>query len=247
MLFGGPAVPAVDCIFSNLVQTIGIVGDKMLLAGYSTGSGGIPWPRAAFDAHPGTVRICQDPSASDETADLIDVEQFAASNSVVPGWVRRAENSWQQALRPGQRWPAAYTSASNVTPMVNTLLANGISSNTGLVIANWNLSDPQAIADVLSATGPFPVVGIQWRGGGQIGRPYDLDVFSEAWLNGTSGRKEFAHTTDPGDELGGLAAQRNMNVISWLILQKSINPNDADNLAGRAVARTGSRWWSVHP
>jgi hypothetical protein len=43
-----------------------------------------------FAAHPGAVRIDQDPAASDPTADVLDIEAGAATPASAPGWVRRA-------------------------------------------------------------------------------------------------------------------------------------------------------------
>jgi hypothetical protein len=50
-------------------------------------------------------------------------------------------------------------------------------------VANWNLSDAAAVAEVLAAAGPFPVIGVQWRNAGL----YDASVFSSAWLAAVSG------------------------------------------------------------
>jgi hypothetical protein len=147
-------------------------------AGYTTGTPMIRWTGADGAAHPGWVRICQDAAASDHTADVLDVEQYAATNSEAAGWYRAAEKSYVNADRPGQRSPALYTSASNVTPLVNALLAGGVKSGPGLWVANWNLSQAQAYADVVNAAGPFPIIGVQWASGAF----YDTNVFSGTWL-----------------------------------------------------------------
>jgi hypothetical protein len=152
------------------------------LAGYSTGSGGIPWTTAQFGAHPGAVRIDQDAGASDPTADVLDVERGAATFADCPGWVKRAQNDFRTAARPGQRWPAIYASASSITPVVNSLIAGGIDSGVGLWVANWSLSQAQAFADVVNAAGPFPIVAVQWSSG----QFYDTDVFSQHWLKNVS-------------------------------------------------------------
>src|SRR6516162_2517112 len=124
------------------------------LAGYSTGSGPVPWSAAQFTAHPGTVRIDQDPAASDPTADVLDVERGAATTGDCPGWAKRAMADYGAATRPGQRWPAVYASASEVTPVVNALIAGGVTTGVGLWVANWDLTKAQAFADVLNAAGP---------------------------------------------------------------------------------------------
>src|SRR6266702_7641332 len=137
-------------------------------AGYTTGTDGtggtvdIRWRAADWAAHPGAVRICQDAAASDHTADVLDVERYAATNAGAAGWYKAAEKAYLAAQRPGQRSPAVYTSASNVTPLVNALIAGGVRSGCGLWVANWNLTQVQAYADVMNAAGPFPVVAVQW-------------------------------------------------------------------------------------
>ena len=151
-------------------------------AGYSTGSGDVPWSEADFAAHATALgpclRIDQDPAASDATADILDVERGAATIADAPGWARRALADFRAATRPGQRSPAIYCSAGNVTLVVNALIGGGVTSGAGLAVANWSITEAQAIGDVIAAAGPFPVVGVQWSDPG----PYDVDVFSRAWL-----------------------------------------------------------------
>ena len=147
-------------------------------AGYTTGTPDIRWTAADWAARPGAVRICQDSAASDHTADVLDVERYAATNSEAAGWYKAAEKAYLAGQRPGQRSPAVYTSASNVTPLVNALIAGGVKSGPGLWVANWNLTQVQAYADVINAAGPFPIVAVQWASG----QWYDTDVFSGSWL-----------------------------------------------------------------
>lgn len=160
-------------------------------AGYSTGSPDIRWTDADWAARPGALRICQD-HGSDATADYLDVEDFAARNIDAAGWYKRALASYHAATRPGQRWPGFYTSANNVTPLVNALIAGGVTSGPRLIIANWNLNQPQAAADlgaalILLASGgadPFPIAGFQFADPG----PFDIDVYSSAWLDAVSAK-----------------------------------------------------------
>jgi len=152
-------------------------------AGYTTGSGSIPWGTAEWKAHPGAVRICQDPSASDTTADVLDVEQGAATVRVAAAWAEAAAAHVANATRPGQRHPAIYMSLSQVTPVVNALTAAGIHSGVSLWVANWNLSAAEATALVAHAGGPWPVIGVQYRNAGT----YDVSIFSKPWLDAVSG------------------------------------------------------------
>lgn len=177
---------AYDCIHANIGRA-----PKGLLAGYTTGTDGsrgtpaIRWTADDWKAHPDAVRIDQDPAASDDTADVLDVEAGAATLADVPGWSRRALAAYRSGKRPGQRTPLIYCSQSVVTPVANVLTGAGLADGSiGLFIANWNLTQAQAAAEVLAASGPFPVHGIQFRNAGD----FDIDVFSTAWLNARSGQ-----------------------------------------------------------
>jgi hypothetical protein len=157
------------------------------LAGYVTGSGAIPWTAADWSAHPGAVRIAQSPLASvDEEvdADVLDVEGGAGTMADVAPWAKSALAAFDAVKRPGQRRPAVYVDASNVTNVANALDSGGVKSGVGLWVANWNLNDPQAVAAVNSASGPFPIIGVQFSDNG--GGPYDSDVFSTTWLQDVS-------------------------------------------------------------
>jgi hypothetical protein len=187
-------VAAYDCIHGNLVH----LPAKAQAAGYTTGTPDICWTSADWSAHPRAIRICQDVAADDDTADILDVERGAATNDDCPHWYRRALANYNANKRPGQRWPAIYTSQSNITPVVNVFVGAGIASGPKLWVANWNLNDPQAIAEVASGGGPFPIIGIQWTSAAF----YDLDVFSEAWLHAVSDAPDpkpaTASTSTPG-------------------------------------------------
>lgn len=152
-------------------------------AGYTTGTGTVPWTAADWAAHPGAVRICQDPAASDTTADVLDVEAGAATTAAVASWARGAAASYAAGKRPGQRHPAIYCSLASVTPVVNALVAGGITGGVSLWIANWNLDEAEAAALVQLAGGPFPVTGVQYGNRGS----YDVSVFSGPWLDTVSG------------------------------------------------------------
>jgi hypothetical protein len=154
-----------------------------LAAGYTTGSGVVPWGAADWKAHPGAVRICQDPGASDTTADVLDVEAGAATIARCAPWAEAAAASVAAGTRPGQRHPAIYMSLSAVTPVVNALIAGGITEGVSLWVANWNLTAAEAAVLVQHAGGPFPVIGVQYRNAGT----YDVSVFSKPWLDAVSG------------------------------------------------------------
>ncbi|HEY1700810.1 MAG TPA: hypothetical protein VGG75_13955 [Trebonia sp.] len=152
--------------------------------GYDTGSNGVAWTAADWAAHPGAVHIDQDVHASDFTADVLDCEKGAVpvGSGLIPLWAESAQHNFRLAVRPGQRMPAIYCSASNVTANVNALVRGGIKGGVGLWVASWGIGQNAAVADVLAGTGPFPVIGVQFSDLGDI----DADVFSDAWLANTS-------------------------------------------------------------
>ena len=176
-------------------------------AGYTTGSSSIRWTDADFAAHPGAVRIDQDGTASDPSADVLDVENGAATFSDCPGWAKRAMADYAAGTRPGQRTPAIYFSASNVHSVVNALVDGGVKSGVGLFVASWSLGMESAIQLIESSRGPFPIIGVQYASNDF----YDSDVFDGSWLDDVSG--DFAH-----NPVGGLhVASRGFTgvTLSW--------------------------------
>ena len=155
------------------------------VAGYTTGQGDVPWTAADWAAHPGAVRIDQSPvnTQLDELCDVLDYERGAATLADVAPWAEAAAANYASGKRPGQRSPAIYMSLGNVTPVVNALIAGGITEGPNLWIAHWGITRAQATTVVELAGGPFPVVGVQYANAGL----YDISVFSQAWLDQTSG------------------------------------------------------------
>jgi hypothetical protein len=147
-------------------------------AGYTTGSAGVRWTKEDWERFPDAIRIDQDANASDGTADFLDIEGGAATAAESAGWVRRARASFHGKVRHGQREPGIYASESRITDVVNHLIAGGITSGVNLWVADWNFSQSQAASDVTHASGPFPIVGMQFRNAG----PYDVSLFSVAYL-----------------------------------------------------------------
>lgn len=179
-VFGStPVIAGFDCIHINVPSA----PRGAQLAGYTTGTPDIQWTDADWAKFPGAVRIDQDFAAVDHSADVLDVESGAATPGDCPHWATSATADFFAATRPGQRMPAVYTSADNVTNVANALVNNGVKSGVGLWVANWNLTESQAIADVLAAAGPFPIIGVQY-GSGTWG---DFDVWSAGWLSHVSG------------------------------------------------------------
>jgi peptidoglycan hydrolase-like protein with peptidoglycan-binding domain len=165
-------------VYDATHANIGQLPKGAQVAGYTTGTPDIRWTAEDWAAHPGAVRIDQDPAASDSTADVLDIETGAATPASAPDWVKRAQASHASQARPGQRSPALYMSQSRVTEVVNALVAGGVSSGAGLWVANWSLSQSQAEAELANAGGPFPVIGVQFLSTAS----FDVSVFSSDWL-----------------------------------------------------------------
>ena len=170
----------------------------LLYAGYSTGSGGVAWSAEQWNANPTALRICQDTGATDQTADILDVESGAATLMDCAPWARAALANFHKAARPGQRSPAIYMSASNVTNVVNVLTAGGV-TGIGLWVASWGMTRDQAAADLAKSAGPYPVIGYQYGDAGL----YDLDVWLSSWVNTVSkkGVPPVSAETPPGQWL----------------------------------------------
>lgn len=172
--------------FDAIAQNISHLPAGHQAAGYVTGTDGtngtldIKWSDAQLAAHPGVVQIDQSPilTGVDETADVLDIENGAATIAEAATWYKAALANFTKAARPGQRLPAVYCSQSNVTPLVNRLIADGVPKGPCLWVANWSDTQAEAITAVLGAGGPYPIIGVQFFSGAFI----DFDVFDVGWL-----------------------------------------------------------------
>lgn len=171
-----------DCTGANLPGVTIPAGIGVAL--YTTGSGGVPASAAQLAAHPAAVRIDQAPvnTALDELTDVLDYERSAATLADLAPWYAAAARNYATGARPGQRWPAIYAAASNVTPVANQLTADGIKSGPRLWVASWDLPVAQAIGMLTGSGGPYPVIGVQVHNAGS----YDISLFRVDWLDTTS-------------------------------------------------------------
>src|ERR1700757_214985 len=103
-------VMVLDATHSN----VKVIPAGILAALYTTGSSDIKATQADFNAHPNAIHIVQD-HGSDTTADVIDMEFGAATPQDVVNWLPKARNAFNNATRPGQRWPGVYLSLSRLT------------------------------------------------------------------------------------------------------------------------------------
>jgi hypothetical protein len=169
-----------DCISVNL----GASSWSGQMAGYVTGSGDVPWTQAQINAHPGLIRIDQTPTPTgwDKTADVDDYENGTVLLSELAPRAKERKASFAAATRPGQREPMVYAAASDITTVVNALIAGGVTSGVFLWVASWGVGQATAITAVQDAAGPFPIAGWQFADASMLPGPYDLSVFSSAWL-----------------------------------------------------------------
>lgn len=176
----------ITVVYDAIRVNAGTIPHGAQAAGYVTGSGDIPWGSAEFAAHPGAIRIDQSPMASvwDATADVDDYEAGAVALSDLAPRAKLRIAAFKNATRPGQREPLVYMSANNVTAVANALVSGGVVSGVGLWVANWNLTEPEAVAQVLAASGPFPIRGVQFASG----QTFDMSVFDSTWLATVSGK-----------------------------------------------------------
>lgn len=154
-----------------------------VVAGYATGTGPVPWTSADWEAHPDAIRIDQSPqnTVMDETADVLDYEQGAATLADVAPWALAAKAAWAAGTRPGQRHPAVYASRSSLTAVCNALAAARV-TGVGLWVADWTGDRAAAVAMLEASSGPYPVIGVQYANAGE----YDKDVFLESWVSARS-------------------------------------------------------------
>jgi hypothetical protein len=178
---GGGVTLGADVLSCHLhllpARSFGAIGLYVTQAG--GGSGFIAATEAQLAEYPDCVKYAQLPTSDPYWADVYDFEAGAGGISDLALWARGAQESYSAGTRPGQRMAAVYCSASNVHVVANALTDGGVKSGVGLMLANWNLTEAQAAADVAGRSGPFPVIGVQYQDSGA----YDLDLWATAWLN----------------------------------------------------------------
>jgi len=162
-------------------RNINSIPAGMLAALYTTGSVDIKATSADFQRHPNAIRICQD-HGSDVTADILDIEDFAATPADAVNWLPKARHSFIANARPGQRWPGLYMPRSLLTPTANALAKANL-GNVPLWIAHPGMPQTDAINQIALAAQPLPVVGFQIR----FESTTDFNVFSSEWLAKVSG------------------------------------------------------------
>lgn len=177
--------------YDAMSENESVLPTDVLVAGYDTqvgtGSPYIKWTPAQWAAHLNpypALHIDQNPAAGDYTFDYMDVETGAFTDAEIVNAITRARDEYHTHTRPGQRWPGVYCSASNVPSAVTILQRAGI-SNVPFVVADYSVSQTEAVRRVSTAIGPYPAVGYQFSDLAFNGRA-DANIFSLPWVTTVS-------------------------------------------------------------
>lgn len=164
-----------------------VLPTDVLVAGYDTqvGSGPpyIKWTDAQWAAHQKpypALHIDQNPSAGDYTFDYMDVETGAFTENEIVNAIDNARESYRKITRPGQRWPGVYCSANNVASAVS-ILQRATLTDVPFIVADYSISQAEAVRRVSTAIGPYPAVGYQFSDQAFNGLG-DANIFSLSWV-----------------------------------------------------------------
>jgi hypothetical protein len=144
-----------------MIDTIGMTSGNIPIntpkvAGYNTGSNGVPWSTADWDRFPnaGKIIMCQDADYSTwHSADGGDVEPGAMT---VAGFVKGA------TLRQQLGWnTVAYVDKDNVAALVKACNAANL-TKVELWIGDWKLDQAEAAAQLGQTVAGYQIVAIQW-------------------------------------------------------------------------------------
>lgn len=149
-----------------------IPADAQKVAGYVTGDESVRWTAEDWARFSGVkVGINQMRGNDPLLGDVLDVEPGAWDNK---GAAQACLVRQQQGLEIN-----LYTSEDNLTPLLDTCIAVGVTSGN-LWVASWLLSVEEATAMVVHRYGPWPVQAVQWVDKGN----YLLSVTAPEWPAG---------------------------------------------------------------
>lgn len=182
-----PAIIGYDAMSKNEH----VLPADVMAAGYDTQAGGgtgfIAWTPEQYARHVKpypALHIDQNPGQADFTFDYMDVETGAIPASDIPALLTEARNAFQTGQRPGQRWPGVYCSLSLVAGIV-TELQNAKITNVPFIVAEYGISQADAVNRVATAQGPYPAVGYQFNDTA-FGGLADTNVWSVPWIANVS-------------------------------------------------------------
>lgn len=164
------------------------------VAGYSTGTGGVPWNAGEWNRfpHSGHIAIRQNMFAySPWDADVLDVEHGACTPADAVKWTADRYH--------GRKWNSCvYIDKADVAALCNQLAQNGVPKQfVQLWIADWDLNEANAAMMLGTQVDGYEIVAIQWASptsnphtvcpGDHLGRTLgelniDLSVTKPAWF-----------------------------------------------------------------
>lgn len=149
----------------------------------------VPLPAVLVDQSPAAAPEFPLPAEWNVTADVQDIEKYAVTIPEAVTRVKGMRASYDAAVRPGQREPCLYVGArQNMTPMVDALIAAGITGGVNFAIAEPGTSYDNIVSIIRETIGtPWPIVWGQWAFG-----MYDSGAVYVPWLERISapiGRK----------------------------------------------------------
>jgi hypothetical protein len=160
-----PVCGMVDTIHLN-VSSIPLRCPKV--AGYVTGTPEIIWTQGDWNRFRGAkITVNQQNNSDPLLGNVLDIEPGAWTiPAAAEACITRKAHGRECNLYLSQgEITASDPSGENITALVNALLSKGI-KGANLCVANYNLSESQAAAMVSAASGPFPIVWVQWASPG---------------------------------------------------------------------------------
>lgn len=142
--------------FQLMADTIGATAHNIpasmpRIGGYVTGSDNILWPKAQFARFGGKpmARINQSANPQANVGNVLDVENGAATIAEAAKWAKAT---------PG---PSIYINQSQVDELTAALKAAGIVT-CSLWLADWNLSQDEAVAKLKTRINGYPIQAVQF-------------------------------------------------------------------------------------
>ncbi len=149
------AAPSVPMMIDTIHFAVpSIPADAPKVAGYLTGDESVRWTAEDWARFSGVkVGINQMRGKDPLLGDVLDVEPGAWDNI---GAAQACLARQRQGLEIN-----LYTSEHNLTPLLDTCIAIGVTSGN-LWVANLSLSVEEATAMVVHRYGPWPIQAVQW-------------------------------------------------------------------------------------
>jgi hypothetical protein len=181
------------------------------IAGYTSGTEGILWTTSDWDKYPNAVHIRIEQGYGTDTPnmadyDVLDVEQGAWTPTTAAAEVKRR-------VEAGYVWTTLYGSDGTLESCATLIKAMGDEIWVGhvdCVLANWNLTEAQAVALIGTQVAGMTCRGVQWaspKSNPKTSLPgttltlsqadVDLNVVQSSWKPVTVPRGTSAPVTPP--------------------------------------------------